>query len=460
MLSFLFQIYMAIAEMQDSGSYIGFVALLPSLFFPMVIRSILHVRSHVGTTLRNLQAEAHHELMLHADNTVSNYRMVADYFSRPLVVEECIDRIKVLNKRHTDMNAMTTNNEAFFQWVSRLIEFAWVLGGGLAVSQGMDLGSFLAILSIFGSNGNQFQVFYNTYLRVQTTYPSLWRIVKFMNLVTDLAKRRQINRKRRSQGKAKRKEIRQHSTDDTFPVDRVPLSITGLQFAYSVTAPAVIMNLSVDINQGTLVGVTGGRASGKSTFLKILGGVLPPDDGDTFVPPHLRILHLSAELQLRQEPLVDSLFFGECAAKGARKARNLGDDSLDRGWRICKKLHFPDHLQKPVEDLEKDTCGMIAALSCTDRKLLHLARALIYNPEVLVVHLPTTYFTADFRPLIMDVLREFVDERGLELDPVTKLRRRPRTCIFSTCDPSDLDKADSVLCLEELQGEGPSTWLS
>merc|ERR1719440_2148470 len=89
--------------------------------------------------------------------------------------------------------------------------------------------------------------------------------------------------------------------------------------------------------------------------------------------------------------------------------------------------------------------SLYGAMSRSDSKLIHLARALIYNPEVLIVHTPGMYFDKDSKTTIISLLLEFVRMRGVEMDPATRLRRRPRTCIFSTYDMGDIMFADEML---------------
>ena len=41
------------------------------------------------------------------------------------------------------------------------------------------------------------------------------------------------------------------------------------------------------------------------------------------------------------------------------------------------------------------------------------------------------------RAQVLDLLREFVDNRGVEVDPAARSQRRPRTCFFSSAEPRD-----------------------
>merc|ERR1711869_3576 len=90
---------------------------------------------------------------------------------------------------------------------------------------------------------------------------------------------------------------------------------------------------------------------------------------------------------------------------------------------------------------------MGSTLSAADRKLLHLARALLADPDVLVVHKPGIYFDTDMQPVIWKALRAFVDDSGVDSTRHTALGAslRPRTCIFSTSEHRNLDWVDFVV---------------
>ena len=99
-----------------------------------------------------------------------------------------------------------------------------------------------------------------------------------------------------------------------FPVNFVPLKCCNVSFSYTryggkETLP-VLMNMSVEIPQGAVVCVCGPQGHGKSTFLQLVGQVLIPDTGEVFVPPHLRVLHVSSEVYFIAEDIKVNLFFG------------------------------------------------------------------------------------------------------------------------------------------------------
>lgn len=285
-----------------------------------------------------------------------------------------------------------------------------------------------------------------------------------------------------------------------FSTDLLQIVARSISFAYpkkeaGVGGNTVICEASFEIPQGKLVAVTGPRGSGKATLLNIIGNVLPLEEqhaGKLFIPPHLRVLNVGQDAQsISDLDLFDNLCFGPPDA---------GDQDPKRIMEICRRLGMSHEIIRVVEEhadvyksetpeqkkagfksklssaaqsslshlghLEHSSSGgkihlgtvhsvtkrrgaelMANAgsiLSQTDRILIHLARAFIMNPDVLILHKPLSQLDEYRARLVLDLLREFVDLRGIEKSPEGRLLRRPRTCIFSVADSRYADVADKV----------------
>merc|ERR1712187_148134 len=134
------------------------------------------------------------------------------------------------------------------------------------------------------------------------------------------------------------------------------------------------------------------------------------------------MLHVGKHPMFVEGTLLHNLTFG--CAKGTQ------DHSLKRVLTICEKMGLPQHILNTIRD-DKLECSWSTLLSLTECVQLHIARALIANPEVLCIHKPTLTFNDALKEQIYKVLKEFVLNRGLEMDPKSFYMRRPRTCIFS-----------------------------
>ena len=61
------------------------------------------------------------------------------------------------------------------------------------------------------------------------------------------------------------------------------INFVNLGFSYSKESSPIFMNLNLTINAGDKIGIIGETGSGKSTFLDILTGLLPPTAGNIFI---------------------------------------------------------------------------------------------------------------------------------------------------------------------------------
>jgi len=94
----------------------------------------------------------------------------------------------------------------------------------------------------------------------------------------------------------------------------------------------------------------------------------------------------------------------------------------------------------------------ILALPHSEKAKIHLARALIMNPEVLVLQRPLSNFNDKFGDTILNMVREHVDNRGFALPEQTRSERRPRTVFLSPISVKELRKADSIWEVCGMQG--------
>lgn len=61
------------------------------------------------------------------------------------------------------------------------------------------------------------------------------------------------------------------------------ITFSGVHFSYRDTAGEVLHDLSCTLRQGDNIRLTGGNGSGKSTFIKLLTGVYPPQAGEILI---------------------------------------------------------------------------------------------------------------------------------------------------------------------------------
>lgn len=240
-------------------------------------------------------------------------------------------------------------------------------------------------------------------------------------------------------------------------VDAVHIRVQNLSFSYKPEKGekqvAVLDNVNISFEQGKLYAFVGPPREGKSTLLKLLGEALYPQEncGDIFVPPHLRVLHVSRDATILRK----ATFLKNILLNSALK--DVG--GIDRIMKICIRIGFSNKMLELItEDPEVEerlNAKWSGELSHTDYARLNLARVLVGDPEVLVIHKPALLFDDREREKTIQLLRDHVDERGLEMPVATRRFRRPRTVFFTSMSAVAVRKADAVYKVSLKDGVRP-----
>merc|ERR1712048_1458861 len=88
------------------------------------------------------------------------------------------------------------------------------------------------------------------------------------------------------------------------------------------------------------------------------------------------------------------------------------------------------------------------SLSYAELAKIHFARALIVNPEVLVMHKPFSHYDFGTAENVMQVLKAHVRNRGFKVPSAGVGRRRPRTCFFTPSTEQQAQQADVIWAIE------------
>ncbi|HBZ43935.1 MAG TPA: zinc ABC transporter ATP-binding protein ZnuC [Maritimibacter sp.] len=145
------------------------------------------------------------------------------------------------------------------------------------------------------------------------------------------------------------------------------LSAEGLHLSYGDLK--VLDGVSLAVDPGEIVTLVGPNGSGKSSLVKALTGVVTPDRGRVFRKPGLRLGYVPQKLALDPSlPITVSRFL------------NL------------PRRRDPKRVEKVMEDTGIAGLGdrQLAALSGGQTQRALLARALLGEPELLILDEPTT----------------------------------------------------------------------
>jgi len=352
----------------------------------------------------------------------------------------------------------------------------------------LSIGTFLATLGIFKEVSEDFSGLYDLAMQLSATAGPLMGLTTIFNLQTDLASSKVVLDSTLRWTHDSRTRLMNNEAaavkKTRFLTDQIPLVFENMSFLYNSSDTGEPREILKDVNlscpQGNLVAIVGPHGSGRSSLLKLLGQVVFPTEGSVFVPTHLRSLHLAQEAVLLRDSPWRNLTFG------------LNDPSTaDPLWirdilEILDAQHTIELIEgeprpeKPVEPpSESGCCGTGHAIdnsssdseggesnsdsekkgicedwhsriTYTERVRIHLARAFIMNPEVLILQRPLYHFNKRHAGEITDIFKSFVELRGIgfgENDPERK-QRRPRTLFFTLEDADQASRADLIFHLE------------
>jgi branched-chain amino acid transport system ATP-binding protein len=168
----------------------------------------------------------------------------------------------------------------------------------------------------------------------------------------------------------------------------------------------VVQQLSLEVNDGELVGLVGHNGAGKSTTLWTITGVLRPSRGDiTFEGASIvglspdAILRLGLSLVPESRRIFGRLTVGENLRIGtvARSDRRRADEDIEQ---MMERF--------PMLGTFRDRSG--AKLSGGEQQQLAIARALLARPKLLLLDEPTL----GLAPLIVDQVFEILEELRTE----------------------------------------------
>jgi ABC transport system ATP-binding/permease protein len=159
------------------------------------------------------------------------------------------------------------------------------------------------------------------------------------------------------------------------------------------------------------VGLIGRNGAGKSSMLKILGGMERPDDGTLQVQTGTRISYVAQEPQLDADATVFiavraglerviGLIEEYCLGHGDLDAMQSEIETLD-GW------NWEQRVNETLQRLHLNPDAVVSTLSGGTKKRVALAQALVAQPDVLLLDEPTNHLDLDSIEWLEGLLVDF-----------------------------------------------------
>lgn len=223
---------------------------------------------------------------------------------------------------------------------------------------------------------------------------------------------------------------------------------------------AILDSVSMEIDAGDFIGLWGPRRSGKSTLLRVIAGIEPPDEGTVCLGGQ-DMTHLSARARARR-----LRHRGIALASAEWRSR-----SNDRAVTDVALGLLPDGLSPRAAEVTArrvmDTVGVreqadldVNLLTLGERLRVSLAKALVHEPRLLLVDEPAVLSSPREAGELYELLRALGKRRDLAVliasEELKPLQGTQRSMSLSDGVLRSMDQQGVVLPFEQRADVGGS----
>lgn len=183
------------------------------------------------------------------------------------------------------------------------------------------------------------------------------------------------------------------------------ISFENVSFRYSDRHPWIIRNLSFSLNCGARLGIVGTTGSGKSTFIDIFMGLLPPTEGvlkvdgqqidnQTLRSWQAHIAHVPQSIYMADSTIEENIAFGIPANK------------IDRAKMVeaARKAQIAEDIESWSDGYQTRVGERGVRLSGGQRQRVGIARALYKNADIIVFDEATSALDNETERAVMEAI--------------------------------------------------------
>lgn len=177
---------------------------------------------------------------------------------------------------------------------------------------------------------------------------------------------------------------------ETVKRDRLSIDETefdGLRFenvTFGYNKEKVLENLNVEIKKGDKIAVVGPSGIGKTTFIRLMLGLIKPDQGQILVHTSTKDVHLHTEFNniFSYVPQKNTLFSGTIISNLRLANETLNENEIIKA---LKASEIYDHIKNLEDGLQTYVGERLEGLSEGQAQRICIARALIHPSSLMIL---------------------------------------------------------------------------
>lgn len=201
-------------------------------------------------------------------------------------------------------------------------------------------------------------------------------------------------------------------TDKKLPIHK-SITMRDVTYHYPNSEVLIFDHADMEIPIGASVGIVGASGSGKTTVVDILLGLLEVQTGGVYADG----VNIKDEYRswLKNVGYIPQLIFmlDDTILKNVAFGVPEDEIDMDRVWEVLKEAQMDEFVRSLPEGLNTGIGERGIRISGGQRQRLGIARALYYDPEVLILDEATSALDNDTEAAIMDAINSLHGRKTL-----------------------------------------------
>ena len=187
-------------------------------------------------------------------------------------------------------------------------------------------------------------------------------------------------------------------------MNKISIEIKNLSKHYNNIE--AVKNINFKINKGSIVGLLGPNGCGKTTTIGMMLGLIKPSSGAVFINDQ------NIESEKNRTKILEKMNFISPYVELPKKL------TVEENLKVYGKMYGVNNLQDKISDLMKQLNlsefkkRKTGELSSGQKNRVSLAKALINEPEILLLDEPTASLDPDVGDYIRTYIESFASKKG------------------------------------------------